>query len=246
MAKPLDAVQEADALVVMTEWKNYKSPNLRAVREAMRQPLVLDGRNLSEPWAMARRRRERRRTAEHRNVWNKHRGLAKRRDSVTLAVRRPTESRQMQIKKLLISLAAIAVAPAFAQAIGTVGSVNGVATVTTSSGGTTLAAGTPVMHGARIVTTSASSVTLSLNNGCTVNVPPGHGVTLLSTMSCQQAQAAVTPVTPVASAAPATAVMGQGALRSADPAVLVWGAAIAGMVIWHAVDGDDERPVSGR
>jgi UDPglucose 6-dehydrogenase len=53
VAKPLDAAREADALVVMTEWKAYKSPNLRALREAMRRPLVLDGRNLYEPHAMA-------------------------------------------------------------------------------------------------------------------------------------------------------------------------------------------------
>jgi UDPglucose 6-dehydrogenase len=53
VAKPLDAVQGADALVVLTEWKNYKSPNLRALKDAMRQPLVLDGRNLYEPHAMA-------------------------------------------------------------------------------------------------------------------------------------------------------------------------------------------------
>ncbi|MBL0428145.1 UDP-glucose dehydrogenase family protein [Ramlibacter alkalitolerans] len=53
VAKPMDAVADADALVVLTEWKNYKSPNLRALREAMRSPLVLDGRNLYEPHAMA-------------------------------------------------------------------------------------------------------------------------------------------------------------------------------------------------
>lgn len=152
----------------------------------------------------------------------------------------------MQVRKLLIALAGLAAAPVFAQAIGTVSSVNGVATVTTSGGGTTLAAGAPVMNGARIVTTSASSVAVSLNNGCTVNVPPSHGVTLLSSMTCQQAQAAVLPLATVASTAPSTAVMGQGALRAADPAVLVWGAAVAGMVIWSAVDDDDERPVSGR
>lgn len=152
----------------------------------------------------------------------------------------------MQARKLLIALAGLAAAPVFAQAIGTVSSVNGVATVTTGGGGASLAAGAPVMNGARIVTTSASSVTVSLNNGCTLTVPPAHSVTLLSSMTCQQAQAAVLPVTTVANTGPSTAVMGQGALRSADPAVLVWGAAIAGMVIWHAVDGDDERPVSGR
>ena len=53
VGKPLDAARDADALVVMTEWKNYKSPNLRALRDAMRTPLVLDGRNLYEPHAMA-------------------------------------------------------------------------------------------------------------------------------------------------------------------------------------------------
>jgi UDPglucose 6-dehydrogenase len=53
VAKPMDAAQQADALIVLTEWKNYKSPNLRALKEAMRTPLVLDGRNLYEPHAMA-------------------------------------------------------------------------------------------------------------------------------------------------------------------------------------------------
>lgn len=53
VAKPVDAVTGADALVLLTEWKIYKSPNLRAMKEAMRTPLVLDGRNLYEPHAMA-------------------------------------------------------------------------------------------------------------------------------------------------------------------------------------------------
>lgn len=51
--KPMDAAQGADALIVLTEWKNYKSPNLRALRDALRTPLVLDGRNIYEPHAMA-------------------------------------------------------------------------------------------------------------------------------------------------------------------------------------------------
>ena len=53
VAKPLDAAQGADALVVLTEWKNYKSPNLRALHDALRSPLVLDGRNIYDPHAMA-------------------------------------------------------------------------------------------------------------------------------------------------------------------------------------------------
>jgi UDPglucose 6-dehydrogenase len=53
VAKPMDATVDADALIVLTEWKNYKSPNLRALKDSMRTPLVLDGRNLYEPHAMA-------------------------------------------------------------------------------------------------------------------------------------------------------------------------------------------------
>ena len=53
VAKPMDAALNADALIVLTEWKNYKSPNLRALRDTLKQPLVLDGRNIYEPHAMA-------------------------------------------------------------------------------------------------------------------------------------------------------------------------------------------------
>jgi UDPglucose 6-dehydrogenase len=53
VAKPMDATVQADALIVLTEWKNYKSPNLRALKDSMRTPLILDGRNLYEPHAMA-------------------------------------------------------------------------------------------------------------------------------------------------------------------------------------------------
>jgi UDPglucose 6-dehydrogenase len=53
VAKPMDAVIDADALIVLTEWKNYRSPNLRALKDAMKTPLVLDGRNLYEPHTMA-------------------------------------------------------------------------------------------------------------------------------------------------------------------------------------------------
>jgi len=53
VAKPMDAALDADALIVLTEWKNYKSPNLRALKDTLRQPLVLDGRNIYEPHAMA-------------------------------------------------------------------------------------------------------------------------------------------------------------------------------------------------
>jgi UDPglucose 6-dehydrogenase len=47
--KAMEAVDGADALVVCTEWKAYRSPNWTALKAAMKQPLVFDGRNLYEP-----------------------------------------------------------------------------------------------------------------------------------------------------------------------------------------------------
>lgn len=148
----------------------------------------------------------------------------------------------MRIGKTLVAIAALAAAPAFAQALGTVTAVNGVVTFSTSSGNSTLVTGAPIVHGSRIVTTSASSVTLRMNNGCTVNVPAGHAVTVLSTQTCAQLQAAVQPVLPVASNAPSTAVMGQsrsGMMAGMDPVVALWIAGIALAVIEDARNDDD-------
>jgi len=49
---PMDALQSADALVIMTEWKAYRSPDLTRLKAAMKTPVVFDGRNLYEPVAM--------------------------------------------------------------------------------------------------------------------------------------------------------------------------------------------------
>ena len=46
---PMHAVQGADALVIMTDWKAFKSPNLIALKEALKQPVIFDGRNLYGP-----------------------------------------------------------------------------------------------------------------------------------------------------------------------------------------------------
>jgi UDPglucose 6-dehydrogenase len=50
--KPMEALAGADALVIVTEWKAYRSPNFSALKGAMREPVVFDGRNLYEPQAM--------------------------------------------------------------------------------------------------------------------------------------------------------------------------------------------------
>ncbi len=46
---PMDAVNGADALLVITEWKEFRSPDFGAIKGRLRQPLLFDGRNLFEP-----------------------------------------------------------------------------------------------------------------------------------------------------------------------------------------------------
>ena len=41
-----DAVLDADALLLLTEWKEFRLPTWGVIRKAMRQPLVIDGRNI--------------------------------------------------------------------------------------------------------------------------------------------------------------------------------------------------------
>jgi UDPglucose 6-dehydrogenase len=48
-SSPLDAVNGADALVVVTEWQEFHSPNFGELKRTMRQPLLFDGRNLFDP-----------------------------------------------------------------------------------------------------------------------------------------------------------------------------------------------------
>ncbi len=48
-----DAVAEADALVVCTEWSAFRSPDWEAVGDLLKNKVVFDGRNLYEPDLMA-------------------------------------------------------------------------------------------------------------------------------------------------------------------------------------------------
>jgi UDPglucose 6-dehydrogenase len=43
------ALQGADALVVVTEWKQFRSPDFTAVKAALGDAVVFDGRNLCDP-----------------------------------------------------------------------------------------------------------------------------------------------------------------------------------------------------
>ncbi len=46
---PYTAVTGADALLIATPWNEFKQADLRRVRELMRTPIILDGRNIYEP-----------------------------------------------------------------------------------------------------------------------------------------------------------------------------------------------------
>ena len=45
----MQAVEDADALLLITEWKEFKSPDFDGLRSMLKQPVVFDGRNLFDP-----------------------------------------------------------------------------------------------------------------------------------------------------------------------------------------------------
>ena len=46
---PMAAAQGADALVVVTEWQEFRSPDFDELKRVLKEPLVFDGRNLYDP-----------------------------------------------------------------------------------------------------------------------------------------------------------------------------------------------------
>jgi UDPglucose 6-dehydrogenase len=44
-----EAATNADALLIVTEWKTFHHPDFELLKECMNQPLILDGRNLYDP-----------------------------------------------------------------------------------------------------------------------------------------------------------------------------------------------------
>jgi UDPglucose 6-dehydrogenase len=44
-----EAVEGADALVVATEWNEFREPDFARIRSLMRQPAIFDGRNIYDP-----------------------------------------------------------------------------------------------------------------------------------------------------------------------------------------------------
>ncbi len=48
-ANPKEALLDADALIIVTEWKAFKSPDFALIKSSLRNPVIFDGRNLFEP-----------------------------------------------------------------------------------------------------------------------------------------------------------------------------------------------------
>ncbi len=46
------ALDAADALLLVTEWKEFKSPDFDAIKSTLKQPVVFDGRNQYDPFLM--------------------------------------------------------------------------------------------------------------------------------------------------------------------------------------------------
>ena len=49
-----EALEGADALAIVTEWREFRSPDFDAMKSALRTPAIFDGRNLYDPAYMAR------------------------------------------------------------------------------------------------------------------------------------------------------------------------------------------------
>jgi UDPglucose 6-dehydrogenase len=50
---PMDTLNDADALAIVTEWKAFRSPDFEQVKRLLKAPVIFDGRNLFEPSTMS-------------------------------------------------------------------------------------------------------------------------------------------------------------------------------------------------
>jgi UDPglucose 6-dehydrogenase len=52
MARADAALQNADALLIVTEWKEFRTPDFDTIKALLKQPVIFDGRNLYDPKLM--------------------------------------------------------------------------------------------------------------------------------------------------------------------------------------------------
>jgi UDPglucose 6-dehydrogenase len=46
---PYDMAEDSDALIVITEWNEFKQLDLERIRKLMKAPILFDGRNVYDP-----------------------------------------------------------------------------------------------------------------------------------------------------------------------------------------------------
>jgi len=51
-SEPMAALEQADALIVCTDWDEFKHPDFKLVKQKMKQPVIFDGRNIHRPDVM--------------------------------------------------------------------------------------------------------------------------------------------------------------------------------------------------
>ena len=49
-----EAVEGADALAIVTEWQEFRSPDFERLKQLLKTPLIFDGRNLYDPVMVGR------------------------------------------------------------------------------------------------------------------------------------------------------------------------------------------------
>lgn len=49
---PMETLQDADGLLICTEWKVFKAPDFNTIKEKLASPVIFDGRNLYDPKLM--------------------------------------------------------------------------------------------------------------------------------------------------------------------------------------------------
>jgi UDPglucose 6-dehydrogenase len=47
-----DALKNADALIIVTEWTEFRSPDFALIKSSLKSPFIFDGRNLYDPKAV--------------------------------------------------------------------------------------------------------------------------------------------------------------------------------------------------
>ena len=147
-------------------------------------------------------------------------------------------------KKMFAVLgSALLASAAFAQnqpSLGTVRNVEGLVTDTDGASVTSTETGEAIHDGERFVTSSSGTVTLQLNNGCTLTLQPNQAVTIDRNMTCRQLVAAVEQV----GGGTALGFAAAGSPRAG--ALAVGGLILAGYGIHRVTFGRDKDPEKGK